>query len=318
MCNCTKIDKTQALENLWSWCVINYISSAACVLVSVSSMFIKSEAGAIENNDKKRYKVNKEKHDTHRKKKDKSILESFLLVPGQLDGTSDPAKFVPGLGLKTPIKDEGNISLPLVNLPPSEMRSRWRSSGSLFGPQEVDNNQLPKVKKSPGVKTPTSMKQRPHSTQPEETKPADTLVTPTSPLVEERQNNADSLKPAEDPGPFKKQTRLLYEVQNDMTIDDDNMTEIFPGLEKEEEKTYCRQSSLWSLDQWIEEGENILRAHQEIFIKIIKKRIELSYNFNSLITVLNDRAEALCKHGNVIDSKLEKVKKLGNEILNIL
>lgn len=253
-----------------------------------------------------------------RKKKQKDVLalESFLLTPGMVQ--TSPLRA--GSSTTTPVKyeDERNAMTSTTDL-----KNRWHLTGKLFGngtanleePEPSGNNDF-KISENNDVSTQNNVVttentdvtiQNDKGTVNEYGKAPVSKTTVTPPE-----------EPIVDPGVYHRHTKLLYESKHDIVVGNDDMEEIFPGLEKEDERVYCRNATEWSLQQWITEGEALLNEQQEIFAKIIQKRVELSCNFAAVVSLLDDRAEALCKRGELIDTKLNKVKELGKEILSLL
>lgn len=264
------------------------------------------------------------------KKKPKEVvgLESFLLGP---QAHTSPLRGPATTGMASlKHENERSTSMPSGsadnamtsdganrandNSGKTDLKNRWHLTGKLFGHQnDIQEDVDTTGKENRGDVNLDETDQVPQHV-PQHT-PQHTPQTPGNPVRVSAQAEEETL---ESLGPYERHTKLLYETQEDIVLGNDEMEEVFPGLEKEEEKTYCRSATAWSLQEWVKEGEELLNEQHEIFAKIVKKRIELSCNFAALVSVLDERAEALCKRGELFDTKLEKVKELGKEILNLI
>ncbi|KAL3233852.1 Protein ECM11 [Nakaseomyces bracarensis] len=246
-------------------------------------------------------------------KKHKELkLENFLLSPGKVT-SSTPT---------TPsIKHENNIPMPS-----SDLKNKWHLTGKLFDNTEEQNKDditqkistLNDTMSNEGRDTVNNIDKSGNNTHDQSQVQFNSIVAET-PKATSFQPIHEQEEVIINPGPYVRHTKLLYEDTDDgIVLGKEEVEEIFPGLNKEEEKKYCNEATNWSLEEWVKEGELLLNAQQEIFATIIQKRIELSCNFAALLSVLDDRAEALCLKGDLIEKKLGKVKELGNEILNLL
>lgn len=122
--------------------------------------------------------------------------------------------------------------------------------------------------------------------------------------------------PLKNPGSYVPITEMLYDSTS-KTLDNSEAP-LFQDLEQEFEQKYCQEASQWSLTEWINEGQVLLNAHTKLVAQLVRERIELSGKFRAITSVINDRAEALNKQGQLLDEKQKKIETLGKEILNII
>ncbi|QLG72819.1 hypothetical protein HG535_0D05280 [Zygotorulaspora mrakii] len=119
------------------------------------------------------------------------------------------------------------------------------------------------------------------------------------------------------PGEYFPITRFLYELH---TSDEDSQkkNDLFADIEQDKERKFCQKTSQYSLSKWIEEGQNLMNRQTNLIGELVRERIELSHKFRVITTIINQRAEALNGRGDILDEKLNKIKSLGKEILNII
>lgn len=117
-------------------------------------------------------------------------------------------------------------------------------------------------------------------------------------------------------GAYTPINKLLYESNNDFREGSDQA--LFQDLEHESERKFCREASKWPLAEWIDQGQVLLKAHTNLVGQLVQQRIELSHKFQAITTVINERADALNKQGEILDEKMTKIENLGKEILNII
>lgn len=127
-------------------------------------------------------------------------------------------------------------------------------------------------------------------------------------FVEDRQQS----KHLDNPGEYVRLDKLLYEAQ------EGEDGSIFQELEQQSEREFCTQASSWSLQDWVQNGQQLLNTHTKLVGKLIKHRIELSVKFQVITDAINDRADALNAQGILVDEKLQRIKTLGEEILHII
>ncbi|QLQ78330.1 hypothetical protein HG537_0A05770 [Torulaspora globosa] len=123
-------------------------------------------------------------------------------------------------------------------------------------------------------------------------------------------------KPLKTPGPYRPITEMLYESSSKSL--NESEAPLFQDLEQESERKFCREAAQWSLDEWISQGQMLLNAHTSLVGQLVRERIELSGKFRAITSVINDRAEALNRQGQLLDEKLKKIENLGKEILDII
>lgn len=136
-------------------------------------------------------------------------------------------------------------------------------------------------------------------------------------------DKTNPLEPAErvsleKPGKYSPIVLPLYEPQNATDWHDKGKDDLFQDIEQEAEKEYCQTTSNLSLSEWIVKGQGLLNSQTTLIGELIQKRIELSNKFRAITTVINERAEALNIQGQILDEKLNKIRSLGKEILNII
>lgn len=132
---------------------------------------------------------------------------------------------------------------------------------------------------------------------------------------EEREAEAVE-KPLKTPGPYRPITEMLYECSSKSL--NESEAPLFQDLDQESERKFCREAAQWSLDEWISQGQMLLNAHTSLVGQLVRERIELSAKFRAITSVINDRAEALNRQGQLLDEKLKKIENLGKEILDII
>ncbi|QLL30767.1 hypothetical protein HG536_0A05820 [Torulaspora globosa] len=123
-------------------------------------------------------------------------------------------------------------------------------------------------------------------------------------------------KPLKTPGPYRPITEMLYESSSKSL--NESEAPLFQDLDQESERKFCREAGQWSLDEWISQGQMLLNAHTSLVGQLVRERIELSGKFRAITSVINDRAEALNRQGQLLDEKLRKIENLGKEILDII
>ncbi|AET39176.1 Ecm11p Ecym_4097 [Eremothecium cymbalariae DBVPG len=121
-------------------------------------------------------------------------------------------------------------------------------------------------------------------------------------------------EPKKDPGSFQAIEQLLYEYDKSQE-NSENYEEVFGQVEEPTE--YARVATL-DFQKWAETGQEILKEHQELMAKMVANRAKLSYKFQVITQVINERAEVLMKQGTQFQEKLERIQTLGREILDII
>ncbi|CCD26352.1 Ecm11p NDAI_0H01780 [Naumovozyma dairenensis CBS 421] len=133
-----------------------------------------------------------------------------------------------------------------------------------------------------------------------------------------REKRIGNEEPAENPGNYEEIKCLMYDSFKENLLEREELKNLLPGLERAEEIDLGLKIANWSLDEWIECGEKLQNDYRQLVYKLVKERMELSYKFQVITSVINDRASALNQQGKVLDEKLIKIKELGKEILNII
>ncbi|EDO17673.1 hypothetical protein Kpol_1004p48 [Vanderwaltozyma polyspora DSM 70294] len=121
----------------------------------------------------------------------------------------------------------------------------------------------------------------------------------------------------ESPGGYEICDKLLYELNDNEEFAESHMDEIFKNLQPNEEEFY-RDAAKWSLPEWIGFGQKMIDEYTQHVGELVEQRIQLSYKFEIITKAINERAEALNKRGKLLDTKLNKIKDLGKEILEII
>ncbi|AQZ12540.1 ECM11 (YDR446W) [Zygosaccharomyces parabailii] len=116
----------------------------------------------------------------------------------------------------------------------------------------------------------------------------------------------------ETPGKYIPIDEVLYESRGKES------GSLFQDLEQQSERDFCSSAASWTLNEWIEQGQQLLDAHTRLIGRLVQHRIELSLKLQVITSAVNDRAAALNEQGLLVDQKLEKIKTLGEEILHII
>lgn len=135
----------------------------------------------------------------------------------------------------------------------------------------------------------------------------------TSPPAKEK-----SQEPIENPGSYQKTRNYLFEKPDPLDTCLQDYSSMLPSNVAEEDQEYFISVADSTLEEWTNKGQEIIDQQFQLYQEIIKKRIELSYKFKGIISVINDRADALEEQGQQLEGKIKKVKTLANEILNII
>lgn len=117
-----------------------------------------------------------------------------------------------------------------------------------------------------------------------------------------------------DPGEFQKIEYLLHEFNVDNECEE-SYEDVF--TQTEDPKQYAHVASM-NFQQWIEIGNEILAEHQELMSKMISNRANLSYKFQVITRIINERAQMLMNQGAQFEAKLERIQSIGKEILDII
>ncbi|CAB4255106.1 similar to Saccharomyces cerevisiae YDR446W ECM11 Non-essential protein apparently involved in meiosis, GFP fusion protein is present in discrete clusters in the nucleus throughout mitosis [Maudiozyma barnettii] len=236
-------------------------------------------------------------------------LKSFLI-------STDPIQIPLKPGINTPekvttnfVKREPNNDLnkPSKENKTSEKLSHSRiekttatSSSSLSSSLKKHRKDESQLKKSKDLLTPTREET---STQYQDLNKCDTI--PKNPLA------------------LKKLKNLLFDIN---PIDDEEISsrtsdllkEVFEGLDDEQDLSFCKGQVDRSLDEWINYGEELNNRHLELTKQLVQLRIELSYKFRIIIELINDNSDYLMQSEKSLDEKLDRIKVIGNDILNLL
>lgn len=209
-------------------------------------------------------------------------FESFLLKPGQLptgkESLTDSVK-----------REKEQAKSPVVSSAATSDESSLREG--------AEPDEIPK-KRSAGKEDVEPSKRRELNEKFEE----------LSNSVEDREQARHS----DSPGKYVVIDKLLYQPQ------EDEDGSIFQELEQKSEREFCTQAASWSLQAWVQNGQQLLNTHTKLVGKLIKHRIELSVKFQVITKAINDRADALNAQGVLVDQKLQRIKTLGEEILHII
>ena len=127
-----------------------------------------------------------------------------------------------------------------------------------------------------------------------------------------------SQEPIENPGSYQKTRNYLFEKPDPLDTCLQDYSSMLPSNVAEEDQEYFISVADSTLEEWTNKGQEIIDQQFQLYQEIIKKRIELSYKFKGIISVINDRADALEEQGQQLEGKIKKVKTLANEILNII
>lgn len=110
----------------------------------------------------------------------------------------------------------------------------------------------------------------------------------------------------------------LYQCNPEAPEDSHVLEELFPKLESAWERELCTQIAGWDLENWIQYGDKLSQEYNALLGELVRQRIELSYKFEVITDKINERAEALTLQGKLVDDKMQKIKSLGKEILDII
>lgn len=127
-----------------------------------------------------------------------------------------------------------------------------------------------------------------------------------------------SQEPTENPGEYQKIQNYLFDKPNLLDTCLQDYSSMLPADIAEEDQEFFISVADSTLEEWTNKGQEILDQQFQLYQEIIKKRIELSYKFKGIISVINDRADALEEQGQQLEGKIKKVKSLANEILDII
>lgn len=126
------------------------------------------------------------------------------------------------------------------------------------------------------------------------------------------------------PEPFIPVKTLLYD-REDFTDNNDNnhdkellFNELFDNMEPNDDLNYCKQIVTKSLNEWIKEGEVLTNENKCLIKQLIKARLELSYKFQIITNIMNQRVESLLIYENHLDGKLKQIKTIAKNMLDIL
>lgn len=121
-----------------------------------------------------------------------------------------------------------------------------------------------------------------------------------------------------DPGKFLFNNNLLYEKNTSINIDNINNHILNNQNIDSNEITIYKKFINLDINDWILNGESIINDINLLILKLINERILLSIKFNSIVKIINNRAEFLMNLNLLIDEKLIKIKSLANEILKFI
>lgn len=122
----------------------------------------------------------------------------------------------------------------------------------------------------------------------------------------------------ESPGEFTVPNDLLYNLQDESKLENQQLDEVYNSLEQIEEQDFYHDVASWTLAEWIGCGQTLLEEYMGFVGDLVQKRMELSIRFQTITNVINERATALNKQDEILDEKLNKIKNLGKEILDII
>lgn len=229
--------------------------------------------------------INQSKTHTDRREKELQMrkFESFLLKPGQLpngkESVTDPVK-----------REKEQVKSPIVSSAAAPDEANLR--------EDTEQSEIPQKRPVGREEARSSSKRRELNEKFEE----------LTNFVEDREQSNQS----DNPGEYFKIVKLLYQPQKD------EGGSIFQELEQLSEREFCTQASSWSLQEWIQNGQQLLNTHTKLVGELVRQRIELSVKFQVITNAINDRADALNAQGILVDQKLQRIKTLGEEILHII
>lgn len=124
-----------------------------------------------------------------------------------------------------------------------------------------------------------------------------------------------------DPGKKKIINELLYERKNILNSEEDKeklFVELFEDVDPNEELDYCKDIVQYPLENWLECGHIFTTKHENLIKELMKTRLDLSYKFQVITKVMNDRCEALMTQEDRLDDKLKQIKTIAKNMLDIL
>ncbi|KAL6946446.1 hypothetical protein ACO0RG_000598 [Hanseniaspora osmophila] len=132
-----------------------------------------------------------------------------------------------------------------------------------------------------------------------------------------------------DPGKYHAINELLYDrptVTENEAFEDQSTRgkkslsyiDLFQDVGDTQAQEVFASYGALSLEQWVQTGLDMNAKHQALLEKIIVSRLKLSYKFKVITDLLNEKAQELNQNADLINEKLNKIKDLGNEILNIM
>ncbi|CAI4059312.1 Ecm11p SKDI_04G6480 [Saccharomyces kudriavzevii IFO 1802] len=122
----------------------------------------------------------------------------------------------------------------------------------------------------------------------------------------------------ENPGSYQKIKNYLFDKPDLLETCLQDYSSMLPADIAEDDQEFFVSVADSTLEEWTNKGQEILDQQYQLYQEVIKKRIELSFKFKGVISVVNDRADALEEQGQKLEEKIRKIKSLANEILNII
>lgn len=143
-----------------------------------------------------------------------------------------------------------------------------------------------------------------------------TNLGPLAPVTKNKvtKNHANTLKIIK-PREYLPITFLLFERNKSLSI---NADAPFKDLTDKNEVELCQKFAQFDLDEWLDYGDSLVLEHQKLIHELAKLRVELSYKFQIITDVINDRADTLIQQSDHIDDKLKQIKDIAKNILNVL
>ncbi|QHS72627.1 Ecm11p [Saccharomyces paradoxus] len=237
---------------------------------------------------------------------DKQDLSAFLLNPSLIVKPSESKKKE-----NTVAYDAPNVKTEYTGFQPLTPISKKRALKEKSTSDKYGNFDLSKDENSHTQKKPKKLSSVTDINTSEYKLPLNRENT-SSPAKEKSQ------EPTENPGAYQKTKNYLFDKPDLLDTCLQDYSSMLPPNIAEEDQEYFVGVADSTLEEWTNKGQEILDQQFQLYQEIIKKRIELSYKFKGIISVINDRADALEEQGQQLEGKIKKVKSLANEILNII
>ncbi|CCF59903.1 hypothetical protein KAFR_0I01220 [Kazachstania africana CBS 2517] len=136
-----------------------------------------------------------------------------------------------------------------------------------------------------------------------------------------KKNESDDLSPpVTNPTNYKEMGTYLFEKcpEEDLVSSSNMLNELFDNISNQEELAVYKNFASMSIMSWIQTTDSMLSKFKKVLLKLIKLRLKLSYNFRIITDMINRWAENLIAKGTTLDAKLDKIKRIGNDILNLI